>query len=254
MWGLCLLLNPCDQTYWIPLQFRMISGDMMLRSYNSTDPAQQAVSFLCLDFQGTTPPPFSGLPNRKCPSGIRSQLNFPSCWDGKNVDSTDHKSHVAFLSEGPDKGTCSNPSFPKTLPRLFSEVRLSSLTWADGLIGFVFPCRSTGLLKRLIMFVIKRWIPDNLSPLLWATLLGMATTEVGAFSSCNDSLIHQFLFTDFFNGWQNGVLQKAVDNCHCNAFGDVRRLLFLRYFPYTFFTQSAYLLRQSRHLHYQQRH
>ena len=26
---------------------------------------------------------------------------------------------------------------------------------------------------------------------------------------------------DFFNGWDSGVLQKVVDNCHCNPFGDV---------------------------------
>ncbi len=26
---------------------------------------------------------------------------------------------------------------------------------------------------------------------------------------------------DFMNGWDAGVLQKAVDNCHCNDFGDV---------------------------------
>lgn len=25
---------------------------------------------------------------------------------------------------------------------------------------------------------------------------------------------------DFINGWQSGVLQKAVDNCHCNPYGD----------------------------------
>lgn len=28
---------------------------------------------------------------------------------------------------------------------------------------------------------------------------------------------------DFINGWDRGVLQKAVDNCHCNAYGDVSR-------------------------------
>lgn len=28
---------------------------------------------------------------------------------------------------------------------------------------------------------------------------------------------------DFINGWDKGVLQKAVDNCHCNAYGDVSR-------------------------------
>lgn len=25
---------------------------------------------------------------------------------------------------------------------------------------------------------------------------------------------------DFFNGWDKGVLQKAVDGCNCNPYGD----------------------------------
>ena len=108
----------------IALQFRMISGTPTLRSYDPNSFAQQAVSFLCLDFDHGTPPPFTGLPSTPsgCPNGVRAQINFPSCWDGKNADSPDHKSHVAFPSGGPDKGTCSDPKYPKTLPRIFSEV------------------------------------------------------------------------------------------------------------------------------------
>jgi hypothetical protein len=100
----------------------MITGDMALRSYDPNSVAQKAVTFLCLNFQGTTPPPFNELPARQCNNGIRSQLNFPSCWDGVNTDSPDHKSHVAFLSDGVDKGTCKDPKYPKTLPRIFAEV------------------------------------------------------------------------------------------------------------------------------------
>ena len=25
---------------------------------------------------------------------------------------------------------------------------------------------------------------------------------------------------DFFNGWDDGALQKAIDECNCNPFGD----------------------------------
>jgi hypothetical protein len=120
-------LNPVD------FQFRMISGNIALRTYNSSSFAQQAVTFLCLDFQGTSTR-YNALPNANCPSGIRSQLNFPSCWDGKNVDSPDHKSHVAFLSGGADVGTCSDPKFPKTLPRIFAEVGDIHALCAPGLI------------------------------------------------------------------------------------------------------------------------
>lgn len=55
----------------------MFSGDPNLRSYNASSYAQQAVSFLCLDFDnsqgGTTK--HAELPlNKKCPSGVRSQI------------------------------------------------------------------------------------------------------------------------------------------------------------------------------------
>jgi len=104
-----------------PPNFRMLSGNPTLRSYNASSFAQQAIDFLCLDFSGTTTK-HTELPVKRCPSGIRSQVNFPSCWDGKNVDSDDHKSHVAFLSNGPDSGECKDPKFPVRVPRLFMEV------------------------------------------------------------------------------------------------------------------------------------
>jgi len=100
--------------------FRMISGDPNLRTLDPSSFAQQAITFVCLDYNGVSSK-YNELPTKRCPSGIRSQINFPSCWDGKNIDSSDHKSHVAFLSTGPDNGTCSDPNFPVTIPRIFME-------------------------------------------------------------------------------------------------------------------------------------
>lgn len=103
----------------------MISGDPALRTYDASSKAQQAITFLCLDFNGKSTR-YNELPPTSCPSGIRAQINFPSCWDGKNLDAPDHKSHVAFLSGGPDSGTCSDPKYPITLPRIFLEVSVLS--------------------------------------------------------------------------------------------------------------------------------
>jgi hypothetical protein len=45
---------------------------------------------------------FSTLPT--CPSSrhasLRLHVNFPNCWDGRRVDSADHKSHMAYSSGG----------------------------------------------------------------------------------------------------------------------------------------------------------
>ncbi|KAK0495133.1 hypothetical protein EDD18DRAFT_1170793 [Armillaria luteobubalina] len=163
-----------------PDDFRMISGNPTLRTYDSTSYAQQAVTFLCLDFTGTTTK-FNSIPPQACASGIRAQINFPSCWDGVNTDSTDHKSHVAFLSDGPDSGTCEDPKFPVRLPRIFLEVY-----WASGDFD-----------------QYRDQAKNSTQPFVY---------------SFGDPTGYGY-HADFINGWDDGALQKAVDNCHCDEYG-----------------------------------
>lgn len=82
---------------------------------------QQAVSFVCLGVDGPATPE---LPKTNCPGGLRTQLSFPACWDGKNVDSADHMSHMAYPSNSPDTGFCP-PTHPKRFISIFYEV-----TWS----------------------------------------------------------------------------------------------------------------------------
>ncbi|KXK63783.1 hypothetical protein AWW66_00945 [Micromonospora rosaria] len=53
-----------------------------------------------------------------CPAGskLETYLDFPTCWDGRNLDSADHKSHMAFGLGGLG-GTCP-ASHPVPVPRL----------------------------------------------------------------------------------------------------------------------------------------
>ncbi|KAJ3510579.1 hypothetical protein NLJ89_g4591 [Agrocybe chaxingu] len=156
-------------------------GDPTLRTFDPSSFAQQAVTFLCLDFNGASAR-FNELPRRRCPSGIRSQINFPSCWDGINTDSVDHQSHVAFLSSGPDNGTCSDPQFPKTLPRIFLEVYWYTQAFDD--------------------FRRQAKVPSQ------------------PFVFSNGDPIDYSYHADFINGWDVGVLERAVNECNCNPYGD----------------------------------
>ncbi|KAJ7590217.1 WSC domain-containing protein [Mycena floridula] len=164
-----------------PDDFRMLSGDPTLRTYDPSSYAQQAVTFLCLDFNGVTTR-HNSLPNKACPSGIRAQINFPSCWNGKDVDSPDHKSHVAFLSGGPDSGSCKDPKFPIVLPRIFIEVYWASNTFDS----------------------LRNQAMNSTQPFVY---------------SYGDRTGYGY-HADFINGWDKGVLQNAVDKCHCNPYGD----------------------------------
>ncbi|KAJ3743914.1 hypothetical protein DFH05DRAFT_1492967 [Lentinula detonsa] len=167
-----------------PDNFRMISGDMTLRSYNASSYAQQAVTFLCLDFNGVSTK-YNMLPPVSCPSGIRAQINFPMCWDGKNVDSADHKSHVAFPSGGPDSGTCDDPAFPVTIPRVFIEGYWSTGEW-DAI-------RDTDAMNSTQPYVFSYGDPTGYG-----------------------------YHADFYNGWESGILQNVLDKCACTSagFGD----------------------------------
>ena len=88
-----------------PVGLRMISGDSM-----STEPQfTEGVGFSCSRQQvrSTTP--------RECAPGAPMTLRvvFPDCWDTRNLDSEDHKSHMAFS----DNDGCPS-SHPQPLPQL----------------------------------------------------------------------------------------------------------------------------------------
>ncbi|KAJ4464757.1 hypothetical protein C8J55DRAFT_544786 [Lentinula edodes] len=177
-----LFSDSANVTTPFPNNFRMLSGDTTLRTLNASSFAQQAVTFLCLQFSGTSSR-YNELPvGVSCPAGIRSQINFPSCWDGKNIDSEDHKSHVAFLSTGPDNGTCDDPRYPVTLPRIFMEVY---------------------------------WISQD-----FEDQRDQALTPSQPFVFANGDPTGYGYHADFVNGWEDGVLQKAISGCNCNPYGD----------------------------------
>ena len=77
-----------------PNNLRMIAGDA-----TATAPQSMRVTFWsCGAASGT--PPSSTVPT--CPdtrgSFLRLHIRFPNCWDGRRLDSADHKSHMAYAT------------------------------------------------------------------------------------------------------------------------------------------------------------
>jgi Domain of unknown function (DUF1996)/WSC domain len=101
----------------------MVAGDPMKRSYGN-DFESAAINYACLNFNGPATPETNGFPNNKCSSGLRAQVFFPSCWDGKNLDSPDHKSHMSYPMNDHAYGKCP-PSHPVHFVSLFYEVTFS---------------------------------------------------------------------------------------------------------------------------------
>ncbi|KAK0630521.1 hypothetical protein B0T17DRAFT_590009 [Bombardia bombarda] len=111
--------------------FRMFVGDVMNRQ-----PKYKSQScFRCYtgpNFGGDDLAPcsdtkidFEGFPPQPCLGGIRSNILYPTCWDGKNLDSPNHKDHVAYPKSGPSNflstGDCP-ASHPVKIPQLMLEV------------------------------------------------------------------------------------------------------------------------------------
>ncbi|KAL2127847.1 hypothetical protein VTI74DRAFT_10097 [Chaetomium olivicolor] len=141
--------DPTKRITAFPNNFRMIAGDSTRRNYsisglNYLDPdppkslwaalgqtsqydlAQRAIGFNCLNYQKAPEGslfrhylPDKAYLDEFCADGIRFEVSFPSCWNGKDISSPDHKSHVAY----PDlvlNGNCPD-GFPVKLPGLFFE-------------------------------------------------------------------------------------------------------------------------------------
>jgi hypothetical protein len=85
-----------DHVQPFPQGLKMIAGD----SHSMTAQSLRVTFWNC--GVETMIPPSSSAPT--CPdelgSGLRLHINFPSCWNGKQLDSADHQSHMAYSQAG----------------------------------------------------------------------------------------------------------------------------------------------------------
>jgi len=130
--------NNCDKNF-VPLAFpygfRMVAGDPYRRTQNNSDFAQKAVSIMCIDGPYGEHP---GFPAGKCGT-LRSQVYFPSCWDGVNLDTPNHHDHVAYPAKGDYNGGVCPKSHPKAIMSLFYEFFFEVSTYSD-FNRFAFSC------------------------------------------------------------------------------------------------------------------
>jgi Domain of unknown function (DUF1996) len=113
----------------------MLAGSPAKRTA-TTDVAGQAVHMKCLGDGGNVD--FPGFPPKPCSGGIRAEIVMPSCWDGVNTDSSDHKSHVAYPVGKVQGGKCPD-THPKRLFSLFYEVTYRTDAFANMWYGDAQP-------------------------------------------------------------------------------------------------------------------
>jgi hypothetical protein len=101
---------PLSENKAIPSGLRMVAGDM-----RATGP-QTMAHWNCFGVGGTNS---ATIPNCAPGQSVEMHVTFPACWDGVNLDSDNHKSHMAY-SRGAEG--CPN-SHPVAVPNIILNVR-----------------------------------------------------------------------------------------------------------------------------------
>jgi hypothetical protein len=177
----------------IPEGLRMIAGDPTASTPNRT--GAPAMRFKCV-----------GGPNKEndkygpaignCDVGAQlwSEVFFPQCWDGVNLDSPDHKSHMAYTVVKKDASGKNQPACPDSHP-----VALPQVT-----------------------FNVVYNVTEKDAPLRWRLASDNYDQSLpGGYSSHGD----------WFNGWKREISDawtkeciQAKKDCHSHLLGDGRRI------------------------------
>ena len=82
----------------LPFGLRMIAGNAKA----TTDATASRISWSCQEVPVGVVAPVggNGIPNCPIGSTLMMGVDFPQCWDGVNLDSPDHKSHMAYPGFG----------------------------------------------------------------------------------------------------------------------------------------------------------
>ncbi|WP_052849372.1 DUF1996 domain-containing protein [Streptomyces avicenniae] len=99
------------RTQSLPQGLKIVAGNA-----TATSPAGTIARWSCLHAGHVNP----SQDFVNCPAGtaLESYLDFPQCWNGRDLDSPDHKSHMAY----PVGGTCPS-THPVAVPKLRQVLR-----------------------------------------------------------------------------------------------------------------------------------
>ena len=95
-------------------------------------PGYAGLRYTCLDTIYSRGAELTSFPDKPCAAGLMAMHHFPSCWDGKNLDSPNHQDHMYSTEKGGfrEAGPCP-ASHPVRMPQLAYETMWNTTVFAD---------------------------------------------------------------------------------------------------------------------------
>lgn len=171
----------------IPKGLRMVAGD----ASRNTSAYNRASRFKCIGGPAKQNGLYGqGIANCDAGATLFQEIFFPQCWDGKNLDSPDHKSHMSYWIYTKDKTYVCPDSHPVALPE--------------------------------ITFNIAYLVPKSNDPLHWRLSSDKYDSSLpGGYSSHGDWF--NGWQEEVSNSWAKSCLAAGKD-CHSHLLGDGRMI------------------------------
>ena len=164
----------------LPRGLRYIFG------YNMDNPAASAPAEFICENNGAVTGPFRSIPEaaKTCPVGrkLGARLPSPTCWNGRELDSADHRSHMAY----PSYGNWGYEKCPETHPYVVPGFSIAAFYVTDETLdrsGDMSPDAKTWYLSS-----------DRMAGMPWQTP-------------------GRTFHADWFGAWEDSIMKLWTDHC-----------------------------------------